>query len=83
MDIYELNWTQEFKDPWGASPQSDQLNNPLLLSSVYLGQTFSSRRSLSFKIRWYTVTRMFYFFFFPCSLFPIPNEHWTYTSSVH
>lgn len=41
MNIYELNWTQEFKDTWGASPQNDQLNKPLLLSSLYVGQTSS------------------------------------------
>lgn len=80
MNIYELNWTQEFKDTWGASPQNDQLNKPLLLSSLYVGQTSSG----SFLELWdKTVYVLFYFFSSPCSLSPIPNEHWTSTSSVH
>lgn len=37
MNIYEQNWTQEFKETWGVSPQNDQLSKPLLLSSLHVG----------------------------------------------
>ena len=51
-----MNWSQELKDTWGASPKEDQLKKLLPLSSLHVGQASSSVGILALGTRWHSGT---------------------------